>query len=124
MLISLPGSMKTMIYPSEALLHCVSATVVHLHRCLGFATSFVFAATFLTFICCVFFLCVCVCVVFCVSVCVCVYTVFFHSALCVQKRCVEASEIVASGGERNGRGRPVLKISYTSNTQAIDVRRW
>ena len=120
MLISLPGSMKTMIYPSEALLHCVSATVVHLHRCLGFATSFVFATTFLTFICSVSFLCVCG--LLCVCVCVC--TVFFHSALCVQKRCVEASEIVASGGERNGCGRPVLKISYTSNTPAIDVRRW
>lgn len=33
MLKSLPGSMKTTIYPSEALLHCVSATVFPLHRC-------------------------------------------------------------------------------------------
>ena len=80
MLISLPGSMKTMIYPSEALLHCVSATVVHLHRCLGFATSFVFAATFLTFICSVFFFCVCVWSFVCL--CVCVHCVLSFSLVC------------------------------------------
>lgn len=66
----------------------------------------------------------------CVS---CVYGVFFYfilypflqcAALCVRKFCMEASEMVASSGERNGCGRP-LKISTSNQAiDSIDVRMW